>query len=119
MGIPELKVYAVSISACQKTSDLKGQGGMYFYEHSPLLLTSNKIENAAEQARWMAFDRWKSEDGWFMHSAAIIPMDRQFAGSLLSLFENGLSVDDGNGRFIRFDNTSSTDFDNEVSTILN
>jgi hypothetical protein len=119
MNLPEIKIYAVSLSACQKSQDLLDESkGMLYYEHAPLILTSVNIQTAADQARIIAFDNWKPQDGWFMHSADILPMTKDFVGQILGLAHQGiLAVDDSETKqFFRFDESSATDFDNNVST---
>ena len=119
MNFPQIKIYAVSLSACQKSQDLLDESkGMLYYEHAPLILTSVNIQTAADQARVIAFDSWKPQDGWFMHSASITPMTKDFIGQTLGLAQQGiLAVDDSETQeFFRFDDSSATDFDNVVST---
>jgi len=80
----QIKIYAVSLSACQKSDDLLDQTkGMLYYEHVPLILTSVSIQTASDQARVIALDHWKRLDGWFMHSASILPMTKDFIGQTL------------------------------------
>ena len=119
MNFPKIKIYAVSLSACQKSNDLLNESkGMLYYEHSPAILTSVNIQTAADQARIIALDHWKRTDGWFMHSASITPMTKDFIGQTLGLAQQGILAtnDSETQEFFRFDDSSATDFDNIVST---
>ena len=115
----KLKIYAVSLSACQVAEDLMDQTkGSLYYEHSPLFLISDSIQTASDQARIIAYNSWRKEEGWSMHSASILPMTEDFGGKFLGLVEQGLLAADSSEseRFFRFDENAETDFDNTVST---
>lgn len=119
MNFPKIKIYAVSLSACQKSDDLLDESkGMLYYEHAPLILTSVNIHTAADQARIIALDSWKPQDGWFKHSASITPVKRDFIGQLLGLAAQGIlaAADSESQTFFLFDEGSATDFDNVVSS---
>ncbi|MGB7208274.1 MAG: hypothetical protein WBD27_06425 [Pyrinomonadaceae bacterium] len=79
MSLPTLKIYVVSVSACQKSEDLLDTAkGMLYYEHSPVVVTGVNMQMAADQSRHIALNKWKIEDGWSMHSASITAVTREF-----------------------------------------
>jgi hypothetical protein len=122
MNQPIIKIYVVSLMACQKSTDLLNESkGMMYWEHAPLLLTSDSIESAAIQSRIIALDSWKPTDGWSMHSASITPMTSVFINELFGLIQQGIiSVQDDpteQQQFFRFDDSLAvTDFENPIST---
>ena len=122
MSQPIIKIYVVSLMACQKSENLLDTTkGMVYWEHAPLLLTSDSMETAATQSRIIALDSWKREDGWSMHSASITPMTSTFINELFGLIQQGIiTVEDNpaeHQQFFRFDDSLAVaDFDNPIST---
>lgn len=58
--------------------DTSVAGESTYVEHLPALVPAASIKDAAENARAFALDRWKMNEGWYGHQAAIMPVTRDF-----------------------------------------
>jgi hypothetical protein len=121
MNQPIFKVYAISLCAMQRSDHLLDDAkGMLHWEHSPLLTVAESIDSASVEAKLIAFDTWKREDGWSNHSATIVPVTSAFTDQLFGMIQQGIITVKADPtetqQIFRFDENAMTDFDNVIST---
>lgn len=81
-----MKLYLISMAAA---SLLPSESETILVQHMPSILLAETIEEASEQAKKDAFERWKTEDGWYSHQATILPTPRD----LFELMADKLTLD--------------------------
>jgi hypothetical protein len=87
-----MNIYVVSVLAFSPIAEGSISVGSY-YEHIPALIPAESIEDAAENAKNFALDKWKISEGWTGHQAAIISVTQGFYDAALSALEAGI-IDD-------------------------
>jgi hypothetical protein len=69
------------------------------------LVPAGSIEEAAENAKNFALDKWKLSEGWFGHQASIMSVTKSFYDAAFNAKQAGIvDVDDENeeGQVFRF-----------------
>ncbi len=123
MNESAFRMYIVSICACKKTEDISNTTDeVIYWEHTPLLITSISLQEAAKQVKTMIYQSWKVEDGWIMHSAKIVPMPASFTKQLLNLIQQGFMVTEENiietAQFLKFNERILADSEDMISINL-
>jgi hypothetical protein len=85
----KIKVYAVSVAAFAPFSDKSTPGINTYVEHLPALIPADSIEEAAENIKAFALERWKLSEGWSGHQAAITSVTTAFFDAALNALEAG------------------------------
>ena len=115
----KIKLYAASIMAFMMFDNLDDQAKQTpYWAHQPALIQSTSIENAALEARHLAYERWSTAEGYSHHNAVITPVTRDFLGFMQQMSSLGLftSYDTSREQTQTFlfdkENLRTADFDN-------
>ncbi len=87
-----MNVYVVSVMAFSPIVEGSISVGTYC-EHIPALIPAESIEDAAENAKNFALDKWKISEGWTGHQAGIKSVTKEFYDAALDALEAG-KIDD-------------------------
>ena len=73
-----MKIYAVSILAFSPLHDVDLNQENTYVEHIPALIPSESVDTLREHVRQYALNRWKPEEGWRDHQAAVMTVTDSF-----------------------------------------
>ena len=90
MSEKKLRVYVISLMAFAPLNDTTHPGESTYVEHFPALVPAESIEMAAEEAKKVAFNRWKTFDGWHSHQVAIQPVTHDFYEAAFAAHTDGV-----------------------------
>lgn len=112
-----MKIYAVALLAFSDIQDASNQNqsdqdseiavdvplGTYT-ECLPALIPADSMQEAFEQARVFALDKWKTDEGWHTHQANIMPVPEKIYDAIFAALDaNTLEVgDDEPGQTFNF-----------------
>jgi len=71
-------------------NDTTAPGESTYVEHIPALIPAESIQAAAEAAKKQALNRWKVEEGWHSHQAAIMPVTKDFYDAAFNAHRAGV-----------------------------
>lgn len=84
-----MRIYVISLLAFSRLEDGTPGGGTYA-EQIPCLAPAESIDDAAEQVRKYALDRWKINEGWYAHQADIQPVTSAFYKAAFEAHREGI-----------------------------
>jgi hypothetical protein len=101
-----MKIYIMSVMAFLESRDHREEPIGTIVEHFPAIVLAGSMATAAEGARTQALERWKVDEGWSQHQAAIMVATEPFCESVDQALElDQLDMTDEPPQVFRFESS--------------